>query len=145
MARSTQLAYPVRLETDDQGAVLVSFPDFPEALTEGATEQEALAEAQDCLIAALGGYIDERRNIPHPSPGRGLPLVALPALVAAKIALYRTMRERGLSNAALARRLGTVEGAVRRLIDLDHRSHIGQVETALHALGQRLVVVTQAA
>ena len=145
MARSTQLAYPVRLETDDPGAVLVSFPDFPEALTEGATEQEALAEAQDCLIAALGGYIDERRNIPHPSPGRGLPLVALPALAAAKIALYRTMRERGLSNAALARRLGTVEGAVRRLIDLDHRSHIGQVETALHALGQRLVVVTRAA
>ena len=145
MARSTQSAYPVRLETDDRGAVLVSFPDFPEALTEGATEQEALAEAQDCLIAALGGYIDERRNIPHPSPGRGLPLVALPALVAAKIALYCAMRERGLSNAALARRLGTVEGAVRRLIDLDHRSHIGQVETALHALGQRLVVVTQAA
>ena len=145
MARSTQLAYPVRLETDDRGAVLVSFPDIPEALTEGATEQEALAEAQDCLIAALGGYIDERRNIPHPSPGRGLPLVALPALVAAKIALYCAMRERGLSNAALARRLGTVEGAVRRLIDLDHRSHIGQVETALHALGQRLVVVTRAA
>ena len=145
MARSTQLAYPVRLETDDPGAVLVSFPDIPEALTEGATEQEALAEAQDCLIAVLGGYIDGRRNIPNPSPGRGLPLVALPVLAAAKIALYCAMRERGLSNAALARRLGTVEGAVRRLIDLDHRSHIGQVETALHALGQRLVVVTQAA
>ena len=46
MARSTQLAYPVRLETDDRGAVLVSFLDIPEALTEGATEQEALAEAQ---------------------------------------------------------------------------------------------------
>ena len=145
MARSTQLAYPVRLETGDDGAVLVSFPDIPEALTEGATEQEALAEAQDCLIAALGGYVDGRRSIPKPSPGRGLPLVALPALVAAKIALYRAMRERGLSNAALARQLGSVEGAVRRLIDLDHRSHIGQVETALHALGQRLVVVTQAA
>ena len=55
------------------------------------------------------------------------------------------MRERGTSNAALARQLGTVEGAVRRLIDLDHRSHIGHVETALHALGQRLVVATQAA
>ena len=145
MARSTQLAWPVRLETDDHGAVLVSFPDIPEALTEGATEQEALAEAQDCLIAALGGYVDDRRNIPKPSPGRGLPLVALPALVAAKIALYRAMGERGLSNAALARQLGSVEGAVRRLIDLDHRSHIGQVEAALHALGRRLVVVTRAA
>ena len=145
MARSTQLAYPVRLERDDQGVVLVSFPDIPEALTEGTTEGEALAEAQDCLIAALAGYIDDRRGIPRPSPGRGRPLVALPALAAAKIALYRTMLERGLSNAALARQLGTMEGTVRRLIDLDHRSHIGQVETALHALGQRLVVATQAA
>ena len=145
MAGSTQLAYPVRLERDDRGAVLVSFPDIPEALTEGATEGEALAEAQDCLIAALGGYMDDRRDIPRPSPGRGRPLVALPALAAAKIALYRAMRERGLSNAALARRLGTMEGTVRRLIDLDHRSHIGQVEAALAALGQRLVVATRAA
>ena len=139
------MAYPVRLERDDRGAVLVSFPDIPEALTEGATEGEALAEAQDCLIAALGGYMDDRRDIPRPSPGRGRPLVALPALAAAKIALYRAMRERGLSNAALARRLGTMEGTVRRLIDLDHRSHIGQVETALAVLGQRLVVATRAA
>ncbi len=139
------MAYPVRLETDDGGAVLVSFPDIPEALTEGATEAEALAEARDCLIAALGGYVDSRRAIPEPSPARGRPLVALPALAAAKVALYRAMRERGLTNAALARRLGTAEGTVRRLVDLDHRSHIGQVETALHALGQRLVVVTRAA
>ena len=49
------LAYPVSLDTQDDGSVLVSFPDIPEALTEGATEQEALAEAEDCLIAALGG------------------------------------------------------------------------------------------
>ena len=146
MAQTTQMAYPVRLETDDDGAVLVSFPDIPEALTEGATEAEALAEARDCLIAALGGYVDSRRAIPEPSPRRaGRPLVALPALAAAKVALYRAMRERGLTNAALARRLGTAEGTVRRLVDLDHRSHIGQVETALHALGQRLVVVTRAA
>ena len=125
--------------------MLASFPDVPEALTEGATEREALAEARDCLIAALGGYIEGRRDIPRPSPGRGHPLVALPALVAAKIALYRAMRERGLGNAALAKRLGTVEGTVRRLLDLDHRSHIGQVEAALHVLGQRLVVATRAA
>lgn len=122
--RPMRLAYPVRLEAEEGGPVLASFPDIPEALTEGATEWEALAEAEDCLVAALGGYIEARRDIPRPSPGRGRPLVALPALV---------------------KRLGTVEGTVRRLLDLDHRSHIGQVEAALHALGQRLVVATQAA
>ena len=143
--RSVRLAYPVRLEAEDGGSVLVSFPDVPEALTEGATEREALAQAEDCLIAALGGYIEARRDIPRPSPGKGRPLVVLPALAAAKIALYCAMRECGVSNAALAGRLGTVEGTVRRLLDLDHRSHIGQVEAALHALGRRLVVATRAA
>ena len=145
MTRSIRLAYPVRLDVEAGGAVLISFPDVPEALTEGATEREALAEAEDCLIAALGGYIEARRDIPMPSPGRGHPLVVLPVLAAAKLALYCAMREQGLGNAALAKRLETVEGTVRRLLDLDHRSHIGQVEAALHALGQRLVVATRAA
>ena len=145
MTRPMRLAYPIRLEAGEGAAVLVSFPDVPEALTEGATEREALADAEDCLVAALGGYIEGRRDIPQPSPRRGRPLVSLPALVAAKIALYRAMRECGIGNAALARKLGTVEGTVRRLLDLDHRSHIGQVEAALHVLGERLVVATRAA
>ena len=140
-----RLAWPVDLQRQEAGSSLVSFPDVPEALTEGATEAEALAQAQDCLIAALGGYVGERRAIPRPSPARGRPMVSLPVLVAAKIALYGAMRVHGVGNSALARRLGLTEGAVRRLIDLDHRSHIGQIETALHAVGQRLTVVTRAA
>ena len=106
---------------------------------------EARAQAQDCLIAALGGYIGDRRTIPWPSPARGRVTVAPPALAAAKAALYGAMRAQGVGNAALAGRLGLSEGAVRRLIDLDHRSHIGQIETALHALGRRLTVAAQAA
>ncbi|MYJ71107.1 MAG: type II toxin-antitoxin system HicB family antitoxin [Rhodospirillaceae bacterium] len=145
MARTTTLAYPVTLDDGNGGGFLVTFPDVPEALTEGATMQDALAEAEDCLITALGGYVEARRKIPVPSPAKGRPLVSLPALVAAKVALYSTMREQGIGNAALARKLDTVEGSIRRLLDLDHRSHIGQVEAALHALGQRLVVAAQAA
>ena len=87
----------------------------------------------------------ERRAIPRPSPAHGRPLVALPALVAAKIALYGAMHAQGVSNTALAVRLGLSEGAVRRLLDLDHRSHIGQVEAALHELGQSLTIATRAA
>ena len=80
------------LATKEEGVVLVSFPDIPEALTESATEQEALTEARDCRIATLGGYIKGRREIPQPSAGKGLPIVALPALAAAKITLYRLYR-----------------------------------------------------
>ena len=140
-----RLRWPVELERQDDDSVLVSFPDIPEALTEGETEPEARAQARDCLIAALGGYIGDRRAIPWPSPARGRVTIALPALAAAKIALYGAMRAQGVSNTALAGQLDLSEGAVRRLIDLDHRSHIGQIETALHSLGRQLTVATQAA
>lgn len=140
-----RLEWPAKLERQDDGSLLVSFPDIPEALTEGATESDALVQARDCLVAALGGYVAARRDIPPPSQRRGCAVIALPALVAAKIALYDAMRAEGIGNTGLAERLGLSEGAVRRLIDLDHRSHIGQVEAALHALGQRLSVAMQAA
>ena len=69
----------------------------------------------------------------------------MPALVTAKLALYEAMRTGNVTNVELGRRLGISEGAVRRLVDLDHRSHIGQIETALAILGYRLVVEVHAA
>jgi antitoxin HicB len=131
-------AYPARL-TPDSGGFVVTFPDVPEAHTQGGCAAEALAEAVDALVAALGIYVEQRRALPRPSrPKRGQRLVALPSLVAAKAALYRAMGESRISNVALARRLGLTENAVRRLIDPDHRSHIGQIEAALAALGKHL-------
>lgn len=67
------------------------------------------------------------------------PAVALHPLVAAKVSLYNAMLEAGESNVALARKLGVTETVVRRLLDLDHRSHIGQIEQALELLELRLI------
>ena len=80
-----RLACPVNLEPQCGGTVLASFPDVPEALTEGETEQEAVTEARDCPVAALGGYVELRRSIPKPSPARGRPSVAPPALAALRL------------------------------------------------------------
>lgn len=140
-----RLEWPARLQPQDDGMILVSFPDIPEALTEGETHADALAQAQDCLIAALNGYVRARLAIPWPSQARGRAMIALPTLAAAKIALYSAMRAEGIGNTALAARLGVSEGAVRRMIDLGHRSHVGQIEAALRALGQRLCVAMEAA
>ena len=54
-----RMAWSVDLQRTEDGALLAAFPDIPEALTDGATEAEALAQARDCLIAALSGNIDE--------------------------------------------------------------------------------------
>ena len=119
----------------------MQFTDVPEAHSSAATEASAGGErALDCLIAALGGYIKLGRRVPRPSPARGRPVAILPPLVAAKLALYEAMRAQGITRTELARRLGLQENAVRRLLDLDHRSHIDQIDRALAALGKRLEV-----
>lgn len=139
-----QYAYPVRLDPEPDGsAVNVSFPDVPEALTWGDHDAEALVLAEDCVTGALRGYIKRGWPIPRPSPARGRPTVALPPLVAAKLALYEAMRDQGVGVEGLAARLGVAEPAVRRLLDLDHRSHIDQVEAALRCLGKRLEVTVR--
>jgi antitoxin HicB len=143
---TVKYAYPATIEVDEAGFHLVTFPDVPEAGTDAETENDALSQSVDCLIAALGGYINARRDIPNPSPAKpGQIVVALPPLVAAKLALYQTLREQGVNNMELGRRLGISEGAVRRLLDLDHRSHIGQVDAALSVLGKRLMITVEAA
>jgi antitoxin HicB len=132
-------AYRALLTPEEGGGFVVSFPDVPEALTSGETKAEALSEARDCLIAALGGYIEARRPVPEPRARRG-ELIYLPSLVVAKLALYEAMRQEGLTAVALGERLDLSEGAIRRLLDLDHHSHLGNVESALGALGQRLLL-----
>lgn len=100
-----------------------------------------MADAGTVLAAALRQCVEERRQLPRPAAlGSRRGAIAPPLLAAAKLLLLQAMREQDLSNVALARRLGVVEGSVRRLLDLGQRSHVDAVEAALAAAGRRLVV-----
>jgi|SRR5690606_9718994 len=134
------LAYPIDLEPDSNRTLLVTFPDFPEAVTFGEDESDALLRAVDALETVLAARIDDREDIPLPSPAAGRPCVVLPALAAAKVLLYRAMREAGVSKADLARRLGWHGPQIDRLLDLNHASRLDQIEAALAVLGKRLSV-----
>lgn len=136
-----RIAYPVEV-SNKRRVVRVVFPDLPDAWTECAKGGEREA-ATALLVDALQLCIRERGEIPRPSRRPGCELVEPPLLVAAKIALYQAMRDNSLSNVAFAKQLGTVEGTVRRLVDLRHRSHVDQVESALATLGRRLVVTVR--
>ncbi len=134
------LAYPATFETAEEGGYVVTFRDFPGA-TQGETMDEALVAADALLATALAHDADENRPFPRPSalePGERL--IQLGALDAAKIALRREMRAGSVSNSELARRLGVAENHVRRLVNLDHRSRIDDVERALALLGKALSV-----
>lgn len=132
-----RFAYPAALSVA-RDVVTVTFPDVPGTITAGATEAEALAHAADALVTALSFLVERGEPVPRPSPARGRPLVSVPVLEAAKLALHQRMLELGMSNSELARRLDMDERQVRRLRDLLHRSHIGEVERALAALGVAL-------
>jgi antitoxin HicB len=132
-------AYPATFESEEDGRVSVLFDGLPGA-TWGDTREEALARAADLLVSSLAIFVEDNQPIPRPSPARGRPLVPVPALVAAKLALHDAMLAARISNVELGRRLGLDEKQVRRLRDPLHRSHIDKVEAALRILGKRLEV-----
>lgn len=134
-------SYPVALSPDENGSIIVEFPDIPEAMTMGADENEALEWAQDALVVALTGYIEERREIPRPSaPESGQKQVILPPQVAMKLAIFQAMRDQGLTQAALGKCLGVDGRQVRRILDLDHNSTMAQLVSALKCVGKELVI-----
>lgn len=61
-----KLFYPAVFHKEEQG-YWVSFPDVPEALTEGDNMQEAYKMAVDCLGLALSVKADEHEAFPAPS------------------------------------------------------------------------------
>jgi antitoxin HicB len=137
--------YPVALVKDEDGGEFIAISrDVPEALTSGATESEALLAMSDALGAALAGYVLDRQGIPAPStPAQGEYLVPVAALVAAKLALRSAMRSESVNNAELARRLHVSEGAIRRLVDMDHASRMDGVIAALTVLGAGIIIEDQ--
>ena len=134
-------AYPCQLTPDEDGALVVTFSDVPEAITGGRDRAEALAMAEDALATALAGYVHEKWDIPTPSEAADVQVsVPVPTVVAAKLALYSAMRTQNITKVELADRLGVSEAAVRKIANPDHRSHMSQVQKALRAVGRSLKV-----
>ncbi|MXW29285.1 MAG: hypothetical protein F4Z88_00635 [Chloroflexi bacterium] len=145
--------YPCKIIRDEEEARMsgreaynVTFPDVYGANTGGWSWEEAVAMAEDCLVAALAAHVEHHEDIPAPSPlQEGEMGVSVTPVVAAKLALYTAMREQRITNVALGERLSLSESAVRKLVDPDHRSHISSVMKALRAVGRNLVVEDRAA
>lgn len=136
--------YPLELTADEDGALTATFPDIPEAITGGESRAETLALAADALETALAGYIQDRREIPAPSAAAGRPTASPGATIAAKAAIYTAMREQGVTNVDLARRLGVGEHEVRvRILNPRHATRMERLQAALAALGKRAVLTVE--
>lgn len=136
-----KIAYPAKFQADEDGRVLVTFRDLPEAATDGADRAEARQEAVDLLDSALTFRMKYREDIPAPSKARrGEVLVAPDAAVAMKIALYIAMRERGLTAAELSRRLKVDYREAQRILNPHHATKTARMSEAIEATGGRAII-----
>ena len=131
------LAYPILLE-DDDCTVLATSPDFPELTTFGDDREEARARAVHALEEAIAARIHDGKSIP--SPSQGADYAILPTLTAVKVMLYQGMMDQDIGKAELARRLGWYLPQVDRVLDVQHRSRLDQMDAALGAIGRQLHV-----
>ena len=132
------MQYPARFRKSD-GFLVVTFPDVPEAITQGDDIDDARRHALDAFETALDFYFEDGRAIPLPSaPKRGQKLIELPPSVAAKILLHNEMVHQRVRPVELAKRLGVPRQEITRMLDWRHNTKIDTTAKALAALGKRL-------
>jgi len=142
---TSSFAYPVDLKQAEDGRFVARLPDLVGAVTDGNNRAEAMREAADAFEEAIAACMAGHEDLPRPAPARGRPRVAPGVLVAAKVAFYETMREVGIGNIELGRRLGIAENEIRRCLEPRHATKISRLEDALAALGRRLIITVDAA
>jgi antitoxin HicB len=134
-------SYPVTFAHDENDTIIAEFPDVPEAMTVGSDEKNAVDWAQDALIVALSGYIEDRRDIPPPSKAKkAQKLVHLPPQIAMKIVIYQSMRDQKVTQANLGQCMSIDGRQVRRILNLDHNTTLSQLTSALKCLGKELII-----
>lgn len=135
------MKFPVTLTPDDEGGFVVTFPDIPEAITQGNTIEEALARAHEALATALEFYFEDNRAAPAPSkPKRWQNVVEISVSLSAKVLLLNEMVLQKIRPVELARRLKTTPQEVNRLTDLRHTTRIEGIAAALSAMGRSLEI-----
>jgi antitoxin HicB len=138
-----QFIFPAKLtwSIEDQRFFVAFSGDLTWVFTTGSDPVDARMQAADALETAMMYYMHKGLAIPRASrPKRGEIIIAMGPVMTAKAALYEAMREAGMSNVALAKKLGVAETEVRRLLSPRHNSKIERLDKALAVFGKHIVV-----
>lgn len=133
-----KIIYPALIKKDKGEHYLVTFPDLPEAITEGDTLEEALFNASEVLTLTLEGRAEEEMDIPTPSIIKEAYEIAPSARVQAALLLRLSRGKRKVAD--IARALHTSWPSVSRLEDPTHWPSLKQLEKVAATLGKRLVL-----
>jgi antitoxin HicB len=125
------------IEPQPEGGFTVTFPDLPDAITEGDTEEEALYNAAEVLTLTLDGRLEEGGTIPEPAYLEGVQIYPHP-LCQAAVLVRKCRMDRPLSD--IARVLQTSWAAAQRLENPHHATNIRQLDKVASVFGKRLVI-----
>lgn len=128
-----------------EGRFLIRFPDFSWGVTDGSTIEEALKEGSDCLTTLLISTMNDKKDIPKPTPVKMGELEIAPnLLIALKATLYQESRDRGLRQVDLQKLLETNQKEVARILDPRHNTRIDRLIDALGKTGVNIVLARAA-
>jgi antitoxin HicB len=103
MTKLTDYPFEVRpLAADEGGGYLISFPDFAECISDGASVDEAINNGQDALKATIAALRAKKLPVPAPNSGgvaSGKFVARVPKTVHAQLAMRA--RAEGVSLNAL--------------------------------------------
>ena len=134
--------YPALFEPGDAvGVVVASFPDIPEAITEGEGRADARRMAADALGTALLAYVRAGRALPRPGRiAKGLEAIAVePTLPQSSRSSLLSMRPASVSASSAAVSARTSAKSAASSIPCT-RPRSARLTSALRTLGRRLVV-----
>lgn len=136
--------YPALFQPESDGGFLVTFPDVPEAITQGDDFADAKASASDALGLALRGYLAHGKALPAPSRRKAGQIdVPVEMANALKIAVVEAFRTSGISKSEFARRLGKADTEARRILDPDHPTKLATLDAALKLFGKQVFVTVK--
>ncbi|MDY5325018.1 MAG: hypothetical protein SPG96_08895, partial [Succinivibrio sp.] len=115
------------------------FDKAHEAITEIWSMDELQDTAVDALVTVLEMYFEKNRVFLEPSkPKKNEVMVALPLIVVAKMLLLNVMVSSNIRPCDLARKMHIKPQEVNRIIDLQHKTKLDTIDSAMRALGKSL-------
>lgn len=134
-------AYAIELTPDDNGTVMVTAPDFPEVVTFGDTEAEAIEHASDAIVEAIAARMVDNEDIPVPTPANVAAVI--PSRVAMKVLVYNAMRRHNITKYRLMKMLDAHQPQVDRLLDVRHNTNLDMMDRAMSALDETFVIAAR--
>jgi len=137
---STTIRYAAVLAPQPEGGFTVTFPDVPEAITEGDDRDAALFNAAEVLTLCLEQRMEDGDAIPAATKVKGAEWIEPAAPVQAALLMRQAREEQGKTLADMARALDTSWPAAQRLEQPGSNPTLRQLERAAAALGKRLLI-----